>query len=132
MVPLIALLLFFFWWLPATLRMLPLPRTGGLKGCSRLGRRVVRGFITLTLTRPAQRRGWFFGCCVFSFALSLLLTLLVNLFSFEGAWRLLAVLWFFALGSWLLLKYFPHRFDNRALYPLPGRRRRGKRRSQKR
>ncbi len=131
MVPLIAFVLFWFWWLPATIRMLPLPRTGILRILRRLGKRMfhfLTRLLTFVLVRPsqrmAQRHGWFVGLWTFCLLLSLFLTVLINLFPLPGGVHILFIPLLFVIGGGILLKAFPSRFHSRALYPLPRRRRR--------
>ena len=130
MVPLIAFLLFWFWWLPTTIRKLPLPR-GMFKTCWRIGKQMVRFLqrcLVFLLVRPsqrvAQRHGWFVGLWTFCLLLSLLLTILINLFPLPGGVHVLFVPLLFVIGGGVLLKAFPRWLHSRALYPLPRRRRR--------
>jgi hypothetical protein len=131
MVPLLAFVLFWFWWLPTTLRKVPFARTGALRPLRTLPKRML-SFLTrllsLVLVRPsqrvAQRHGWFVGLWTFCLLLSLLLTLLINLFPLPGGVHIVFIPLLFVIGGGILLKAFPQRLHSRALYPLPRRRRR--------
>jgi hypothetical protein len=125
MAPLIALFLLVFWWIPTVVGSLPLPVRRFCMQIMRVSRRVVRGFFTLTLLRPAQRRGWFFGLWVCTFVLTLGLTVLAGLRgSLKEYSGILVVAWAWVLIGYLLIRLFPQWFDARALYPLPSRPRR--------
>lgn len=128
MAPLIALFLLVFWWIPTVVGSLPLPMRRFFTYTVRVSKRVVRGFFTFTLIRPtqraAQRKGIFYGTWVFCLLLSLLLTLIVNIFSVPAGVHVLFVpLGAFLVAGYVLMKTFPHVFIARSLQPLPRRKR---------